>query len=211
MNNTKRVFMILLTLLLAFGYASASMASDGKGSGDSSTKETVTFSKGITTIVTTTEKVTRDKIVKVDKKTDYHTEKKSSSKTTEKVEVDVKREKHPVHNWFRDVRTTTTYHIIETKTWDEVTKIHTIKTTTTPVKITTTTVTTLKHRGAPGSNGKVISKDTETFVDKKYGKAHVDVKTHKTVSKKNEKTSVEKKVIDVKKSYGKWVKGKGKK
>jgi hypothetical protein len=208
MTNTKRFFMIVLTLLLAFGYASASMASDGKGSGDSSTKETVTFSKGITTIVTTTTKVTHDKIVKKDEKTDYHTEKKSSSKTTEEVVVDVKREHHPVHNWYRDVKTTTTYHVITTKTWDEVTKIHTITTTTTPVKITTTTVTTLKHRGAPGSNGKVISKDTETHVDKQYGKAHVDVKKHKTVYKKNEKTSVEKKVVDVKKSPGKWVKGK---
>lgn len=210
MTTTKRVFMIVLTLLLAFGYASASMASGDKGSGDTTTKETVSFSKGITTIVTTTEKVTYDKIVKVDKKTDYHTEKKSSSKTTEKVEVDVKREKHPVHHWFRDVRTTTTYHIIETKTWDEVTKTETIKTTTTPVKIITTTVTTLKHRGAPGSNGKVISKDTETFVDKKYGKAHVDVKKNQTVYKKNEKTSVEKKVVNVETSYGKWEKGKKK-
>src|SRR5690606_20225933 len=107
---------------------------------------------------------------------------------------------------YRDVKTATTYKIVKVTKWDEVTKTHKIKTTTTPVKIIKTTVNTLKHRGAPGSNGKVISDETKVHDEKKYGKPEVKVTTKKQVSKENVRTSTTKKVIDVEVTYGEWKK-----
>ncbi|MGK7379292.1 hypothetical protein ACSFXN_15785 [Planococcus sp. 1R117A] len=202
----KKFAMLLLTFILVFGFTSMTFAGSNDDKGDSNTTEKVTFHKGITTIVKTTKEVSYDKIVKVEKDTKYKTEKKSKTNTYYETKVEKKREKHPKHDWYRDVYVKTTYKITKTTTWDEVTAIHIITTFTTPVKITKTTVTTIKHRGKPGSNGKIISKNTETFVDKEYGKTTKEVTKEKETFKKNEKTYYDKKVVDVETTHGKWEK-----
>ncbi|WP_394120190.1 hypothetical protein [Planococcus donghaensis] len=200
----KKLFMILFAAVLVFGFASSSLAG---GKDDSHVTKTVTFEKGVTTIVTTTVDVSHDKEVEVKKSTNTSTVKKSKKDVFEKVDVVVTKEKHPKnHKLYRDVKTETTYKVIKVTTWDEVTKTKKIKTITTPVKIIKTTVNTLKHRGAPGSNGKVISDETKVHTEKKYGKPEVKVTTKKQVSKENVKTSTTKKVIDVKVTYGEWKK-----
>ncbi|WP_422122542.1 hypothetical protein DHX103_12135 [Planococcus sp. X10-3] len=205
----KKLSMILLALLLAFGFSSTAMASKGHVP-DTDSKETVSFHKGVTTIVTTKKDVSYDKKVEVKKSTEYFTEKKSKKSSEKKVVVEVKKEKHPKKDLYRNVEIATTYKIITTTKWDEVTRVDTIKKFITPVKTTKTTVTTLKKRGAPHSNGKVISKDVKTYEDKEYGETVKKVETKKHVSKKNEKTTVNKKVIKVEKTYGKWMKKHGK-
>ena len=201
----KKLLMILFAVVLVFGFASTSMASGDND--DSHTTKTVTFEKGITTIVTTTVDVSHDKEVKVKKHTDTSVVKKSKKDVSKKVDVVVTKEKHPTkHKWYRDVTTTTTYKIVKVTTWDEVTKTTKIKTITTPVKIIKTTVNTLKHRGAPGSNGKVISDETKVDTEKKYGEPKVEVATKTEVTKENIKTSKTKKVIDVKVTYSEWKK-----
>src|SRR5699024_9504486 len=73
----KKLAMILLTFILAFGFSSMTFAgSDDGHKGDNNTTEKVTFHKGVTTIVKTTKEVSYDKVVKVEKDTDYKTEKK---------------------------------------------------------------------------------------------------------------------------------------
>lgn len=200
----KKLFMILFAVVLVFGFASSSLAG---GKDDSHVTKTVTFEKGVTTIVTTTVDVSHDKDVKVKKSTDTSIVKKSKKDVSEKVDVVVTKEKHPKnHKLYRDVKTTTTYKVVKLTKWDEVTKTHKIKTTTTPIKIIKTTVNTLKHRGAPGSNGKVISDETKVHSEKKYGEPQVKVTTKKDVYKENVKTSTTKKVIDVKVTYSEWKK-----
>lgn len=201
----KKLLMILFTIVLVFGFASGSLASGGKD--DSHVTKTVTFEKGVTTIVTTTVDVSHDKEVNVKKSTDASTVKKSKKAVSKKVEVVVTKEKHPNnHKLYRDVKTATTYKVVKLTKWDEVTKTTKIKTTTTPVKIVKTTVNTLKHKGAPGSNGKVISDETKVDKEKKLGKPEVKVTTKKTVSKENVKTSTSKKAIDKKVTYSEWKK-----
>lgn len=201
----KKLLMVLFAVVLVFGFASGSLASGGND--DSHVTKTVTFEKGVTTIVTTTVDVSHDKKVEVKKSTDTSTVKKSKKEVSKKVEVVVTKEKHPTkHKFYRDVKTATTYKIVKVTKWDEVTKTTTIKTITTPVKIIKTTVHTLKHRGAPGSNGKVISDETKVNTEKKYGKPEVEVTTEKEVFKKNVKTSKTKKVIDVDVTYSEWKK-----
>ncbi|MBZ5201704.1 hypothetical protein HU147_10785 [Planomicrobium chinense] len=210
----KKFAMILLTFMLIFGFSSMTFAGSDNHKGDNNTTEKVTFHKGVTTIVKTTKEVTHDKVVKVEKDTDYKTVKKSKKDTYQESKVEKKREKHPKHDWYRDVFIKTTFDITKTTSWDQVTAIHTIKKFTTPVKITKTTVTTIKHRGKPGSNGKIISKDTEKFVDKDFGKTTKEVTKEKETFKKNEKTYFDKKVVKVEKNHGKWEKNgkdKGKK
>src|SRR5690606_16882406 len=159
------------------------------------------------TIVTTTVDVSHDKEVKVKKSTDTSTVKKSKKDVSEKVEVVVTKEKHPKkHKVYRDVKTATTYKIVKVTKWDEVTKTHKIKTTTTPVKILNAPVNTLAHRRAPGRNGKVISDETKVHDQKKYGNPEVKVTTKKQVSKENVRTSTTKTVIDVDVTYGEWKK-----
>ncbi|WKA51855.1 hypothetical protein QWY22_04420 [Planococcus liqunii] len=203
----KKFAMILLTFILVFGFSSMTFAGNDDGhKGDNNTTEKVTFHKGVTTIVKTTKEVSYDKVVKVEKDTDYKTEKKFKKDTYTESKVEKKREKHPKHDWYRDVYVKTTYEITKTTSWDQVTAIHTVKKFTTPVKITKTTVTTIKHRGKPGSNGKIISKTTEKFFDKEFGKTTKEVTKHKETFKKNEQTHYDKKVVDVETTYGKWEK-----
>jgi phenylpropionate dioxygenase-like ring-hydroxylating dioxygenase large terminal subunit len=166
----KKFAMILLAFILVFGFSSMTLADGHEGKGDNNTTEKVTFHKGVTTIVKTTKEVSHDKIVKTEKDTDYKTVKKSNKSTYNETKVEKKKEKHPNKDWYRDVHIKTTFKVTKTTSWDQVTAIHKITTFTTPVKITKTTVTTIKHKGKPGSNGKVISKTTEKFVDKEHGK-----------------------------------------
>jgi hypothetical protein len=200
----KKLAMIFIAFMLMFGFTSAAAAGSTGAAYDKDEK--VTYKDGVTTVVTTKKEVTYDKIVKVKKFTDYHTEKKHDKTTFEKKEVDVKKERHPVHDWYREVKTETTYEFTKHTTWDEVTKVVTTRKTVTPVKITKTTVTTLKYKGKPGKGGKVISKKTKVYVDREYGKAKVTVKKDRFVYKENEKTYYDKKVIDVEVTKGKWVK-----
>lgn len=198
----KKFAMILLTILLAFGLSSPVFAS-----GDSSEDEKVTFENGVTTIVKTKTEVTHGEKVKVEKSTDHKVKKESKKSTYKDKKVKVVKEKHPhKKKLYRDVKIITHYKVTKVVSWDKVIQTDTIKTKTTPVTITKTTVTTIKHKGAPGSNGKVISKDKETYVDKEFGETTVDVSKEKKVFKKNVKTSHKKKVTHVEKIYGKWVK-----
>ncbi|TWT01463.1 hypothetical protein [Planomicrobium sp. CPCC 101079] len=199
----KKLAMILIAIMLSFGFTSGAIASSTATAYNSDNDDKVTYKDGITTVVTTKKEVTHDKIVKVKKSTDYSTEKKFDKSTYEDLEVDVKKEKHPKHDWYRDIKTETTYKITKTTTWDEVTKTDTIRKTTTPVKITKTTITTKKYKGKP-NKGNLISTKSKVKVDKKYGEAKVKVTKHKSTYKENEKTHFDKKVIDVKVTKGKW-------
>lgn len=203
----KKLAILLLALIFSFGFTSGAIASSTGTALKNDTDEKVTYKNGVTTIVTTKKEVTHDKVVKTKKSTDTSTEKKRDKSTYEKVEVDFKKEKHPKHNWYRMIKTETTYEFTKITTWDEVTKVDTIRKTTTPVKITKTTVTTLKHKGKPGKGGKVISKKTKTKVDKKFGKAKVKVTKKTHVSKENVKTDLKKKAVNVKVTKGEWEKG----
>lgn len=206
----KKFAMILITLLLAFGFTSVSFAHDDDHHKDDGS-EKVTYHDGVTTIVKTHKDVRYDKIVKYDKSSEYKTEKKYHKSTFEKVDVRFSKEYHPQKDWYSDVKTRTTYEVTKHVTWDEVTRYDTIKVFTTPVKIIKTTVTTIKHYGKPGSGGKVFYKDTETYYDKKYGKTEYKIFKEKHVMNKNYKTTYTKKVIDVEVSKGKWVKNDPKK
>ncbi|PSL41473.1 hypothetical protein B0H99_102157 [Planomicrobium soli] len=201
----KKLAMILIAFMFMFGFTSGAIASTGGGHDyDHGHDDKVTYKDGITTVVTKKKEVTHDKIVKTEKFTDYSTEKKHDKSTFEKVDVDVTKEKHPVHNWYRDVTTKTTYEITKHTTWDEVTKTEKVKKTTTPVKIIKTTVTTKKYKGKP-RKGNLISKKTKVYYDKVYGKEHVEVYVvDKKTYKENEKTYYDKKVIDVEVTKGKW-------
>lgn len=205
----KKLALILLTLIFAFGFSSAAFANDGHNDdkGKYSETEKVTFHKGITTIVKTKKEVSHDKIVKVEKSTEQSSERKSKTDTYEEEKVEVKKEKHPKHDWYRDVTIKTTYKVTKTTSWDEVTRVHTIKKFITPVKIVKKTVTTIKHKGKPGSGGKVISKDVKKSVEKKRGQTQKKVTKETEVFKKNEDTSYDKDVLDVEKTKGKWEKG----
>ncbi|WKA55617.1 hypothetical protein [Planococcus shixiaomingii] len=203
----KKLAMFLLALVLSFGFTSGAIAGNTGADYDYGKDDKVTYKDGITTVVTKKKEVTYDKIVKVEKFTDYSTEKKYDKSTFEKVDVDVKKEYHPKHDWYRDVTTKTTYEITKTTSWDEVTKTITTKKTTIPVIITKTTITTKKFKGKPGKGGKLISKKTKVHVDKKFGKAKVEISKEKFVTKENVKTDYDKKVIDVEVTKGKWNKG----
>ena len=200
----KKFAMILITLLLAFGFTSVSFAHDGHQGDDHSEK--VTYRDGVTTIVKTKHEVTHDKVVKREKSSEYVTEKKSEKSTYHEVDVKVTKEHHPQKDWYREVKTRTTFKVIKRVTWDEVTRYDTIKIFTTPVKITKTTVTTIKHYGKPGSGGKVFYKDTEVYRDKEFGKTQRRVVKETHVENKNYKTKYDRKVISVEISKGKWMK-----
>lgn len=203
----KKLSMILLTLLLAFGFTSAATANNGHGADlDPDPNRSVTFHKGITTIITTEVDVSHDEKVRVKKYTDYFTEKKSSTVSEKKVVVSYKKQYHSSKDLYRKVKIAKTYRIDTITSWDEVTRVDKIVTFKTPIKITTTTVTTVKHRGAPGSNGKFLSKDVQKSVDKEYGETVKHVEKKKEVYKKNVETVVEKTLLHVKKTYGKWMK-----
>lgn len=200
----KKLAMILIAFMLSFGFTSGAIASSaGAYDHDHDNDDKVTYKDGITTVVTTKKEVTHDKIVKTKKHTDYSTEKKYDKSTFEKTEVDVKKEKHPKHDWYRDVKTETTYEITKTTTWDEVTKTDTIKKITTPVKITKTIITTKKYKGKPKKEN-LISTKKKVKIDKKYGKEKVKVTKHTSTYKENEKTHYDKKVLHVEVTKGKW-------
>ncbi len=198
----KKFAMVLITLLLAFGFTSTTFAHDNHQDDD----EKVTYSNGVTTIVKTTKEVTYDKVVKRKKYSEYVTEKKHDMKTYEEVDVAVSHEHHPRKDWYRDVETRTTYEVTKHMYWDQVTRYDTIKTYTTPVKMTKTTVTTTKKYGKPNRRGKVFFKETETFYDKEYGDTKHKVVKKQHVTNKNYETKYDKKVINVEVNKGKWIK-----
>ncbi|MGI2329015.1 hypothetical protein [Planococcus sp. YIM B11945] len=204
----KKLAMLVLAFLLTFGLSSGAFAAnDSAAAAKKGSDETVTYKNGITTIVKKKEHVSYDKIVKTEKSTEFHTEKKFDKSSYEKTFMEKAREKHPHHDWYRDVTIEKTFKFTTTASWDEVTRYNIVKKYITPVKITKTTVTTIKHKGKPGKGGKVISKTTKTYFDKDFGKRRVEVKKSKDVFKKNFKKSTEKKLIDVDKTYGEWEKG----
>lgn len=203
----KKLSMILLALLLAFGFTSTALANNGHGADlDPDPNRSVTFHKGITTIITTEVEVSHDEKVRDKKYTDYFTEKKSSTASEKKVVVSYKKQYHSSKDLYRKVKIAKTYQIDTITSWDEVTRVDKIVKFKTPIKITTTTVTTVKHKGAPGNNGKFISKDVQKSVDKEYGETVKHVEKKKEVYKKNVETVVKKTLLHVKKTYGKWMK-----
>lgn len=203
----KKLSFILLTLLLAFGFTSTAMANNNYGADlDPDPNRTVTFHKGITTIVTTEVKVSHDEKVVIKKYTDYYTEKKSKTTSEQKVFVEYKKQKHPTKDWYRKIKLEKTFEFTKVATWDQVTRVDKIVTFKTPIKITQTIVTTVKHYGAPNSNGKFISKDVQKYVDKEFGETTKHVETKKEVYKKNYHEEITKKLLYVKKTIGKWMK-----
>lgn len=203
----KKLSLILLTLLLVFGFTSAATANVGQGAEkDPPPNQTIKYRHGVTTVVTKEVDVSYDKKVKVDKDTKYFSEKKSEKSSDTKVEVEVKKEKHPRKDWYREITFKKTFQIDKLTSWDEVTRFDKITTYTTPVKITKTKVTTLKYKGKHIRKDRLISKDVKDYVDKDFGKTKKHVDTKKEVFKKNEKTDVNKKLLHEKKSVGKWMK-----
>lgn len=207
MRTSKKLSVIALSFMLSVGFATGAMASNGKGVGlETAPGQSVNFSKGITTIVTTTENVTEDVLVDVETSSDSSNETKTSTSVEEVVSDVIKTtERHPVQNWYREVFTTTTDTITTTSSWNETTTVTTTTTTETPVTITETTVTTLSHRGAPGSNGKVISENSVTTNGEVLGDAIVNTEYDTTVSTGEVTTSFTKQ-SKVTITTGNWIK-----
>jgi len=203
----KKLSMILLTLLLAFGFSSAAMA-NGDRDYDDNDRHHYDKDRGITTVVKTKTEVSYDKKVDVKKFREYFTEKKSSVDTRYEDRVKEEKQKHPRKDWYRKVMYIKTYQIDTHKTWDEVTRVDKKVYFTTPVKIIKTKVTTIKYKGKNIKKGKIISKDVQKYVDKKYGKTKKHVEKNEEVFKKNEHTKVFEKVIKERKEVGKWHRGK---
>lgn len=176
----KKVSMLVFVLML---FSSVSSAAFAAGNGDNKGKATapgqsVNFSKGVTTIVTTTETVEHDSEIDVQESTEYSDVPMSETLapvTLEPVETITieeskefcnnghKQENCEIKHKYRTIITEDT--ITTTNTWVETTAITTTTTTVTPVTTTVTTVTTTQHQGAPGSNGKFIGEtSTSTSV-----------------------------------------------
>lgn len=165
MIRGKTLTAIALSAVLTTGFASGAMASNGKGAGLAEAPgQSENFSKGVTTLVDVSQKVS------------YDTKEESSSAVTSVtstpqtdsvdsnpvITTNSYTEKHPVHNWYRNVTETTTSITTTVSAWDETTTVTTHYYYEIPVTITETTTTTSTHRGAPGSNGKQLSEVSVT-------------------------------------------------
>jgi len=171
----KRMVAIGLTMVMVLGMTSMTFANNGKGKGLATAPgQDPNFSKGITTVVTIDEKVTEGTLVDVDTSTEYFTEDKTDSTSEKKITLELTgREDHNQQPWYREIFTETTETTTATLTWDETTTVTTTTTTETPVTITDTTVTTVLHRGAPVSNGKVLSETGENTKSEVEGESVV--------------------------------------
>lgn len=177
----KKISMLVFVLMLFFSVSSAVFAA---GNGDNKGKATapgqsVNFSKGVTTIVTTTETVEHNSKIDVQESTEYSYVPMSETLapvTSEPVVTTTivdskefcnsghKQENCEIKHKYRTIITQDT--ITTTNTWVETTAMTTTTTTVTPVTTTVTTVTKTQHQGAPGSNGKFIGEtSTSTSVD----------------------------------------------
>ncbi|WP_033541685.1 hypothetical protein [Planococcus sp. CAU13] len=201
----KRLSMILLTLLLAFGFTSAAMA-NGDAPAPAS-NEKIYKDRGVTTIVkTNVEERPGESIVKQKRFKEYFTTPKSASEKFYRTFYDVKKEKHPRRDLYRKITFERTFEFNKVKTWDEVTRVDKIATFTTPVTIVKTTVTTIKFKGKNLRHGKIISKDVQVTEDNRYGETVKTVAEEKRETfNKNYKENVTKKLIKERRYVGKWM------
>ncbi|MCT8140012.1 hypothetical protein H1D32_21380 [Anaerobacillus sp. CMMVII] len=207
MKKAKKLSVVVLTLLLSLSLTTGALASNGKGKGlETAPGQSANFSNGITTLVTTSEIVTED--LRVDRETSEESSTETKSSTSEElvvVDTKVEKEFHPAQNWFRYVTTTTTQKTTIQSSWDETTTITTTTTTETPLTITETTETTITHRGAPGSNGKVLSETSLTTKDVVEGVMEVvDIQTSEKVTKGDTTTEVINVTLLTNESKGDW-------
>lgn len=168
----KKVLAVVLVLVMVLGMSSMGFANNGKGKGLATAPgQAPNFSKGITTLVTANEVVTEDENVDVQTSTNSPLETKSETNvTTETTEEQVKVYHENAHKpgsnqegWYRYDTIITTVTTTTTRTWDEITTITTTTTTVTPITTVETIETTIQHRGAPGSDGEVISETSRTL------------------------------------------------
>lgn len=160
MIKGKKFTVIALSLMLTTGFASGAMASNGKGAGLSEAPgQSENFYKGVTTLVDVTESVSYDTKEETSSAITSVTSSPGTVSADSEPIVTVKsyEEKHPVHNWYRNVTQTTTTITSTVSTWLDTTTVTTHYFYEIPVTITETTTTTSTHRGAPGSNGKQLS------------------------------------------------------
>lgn len=157
MKNVRRWSVVGLALAVFISLAPAALA---KGL-ETAPGQAENFSKGITTITSFKDEVTYGEEVNTSVSTQSSTENKSNESEELVITNATRTEKHPTKDLYRDVITTTTKKVTTTTSWDETTNVTTTTTTVTPITIMQKVKTTLMHRGAPGSNGKVLSEVTE--------------------------------------------------
>ncbi|RSD22314.1 hypothetical protein [Mesobacillus subterraneus] len=206
MKRAKKVSVTALSLVLSISFASGAMASNGKAKGlENAPGQSENFSKGITTEVLVTKNVTEEVRVDVETSTNSTTEPKSSSLVKIVEESVTTVEKHPTKNEYRDVITITIKEVTTTSTWDETTTLTTTTTTETPVTITETIETTIQHRGAPGSNGKLLLSDSVVIgKDEVKGDPLVSETSETTVTEGEVTSQTTSKVIDTKVERSGW-------
>lgn len=168
----KKILSIILVLVLVLSMSGMAFANNGKGKGlETAPGQDANFSKGITTIVTTNEVVSEDEIVDIETSSESSVEPKVDTKvekvvTEELVKVyhqNAFKEDSKQPGWYRYDTVRTTVTDTTTSTWDEITTVTTTTTTVTSITTVETIEITLKHRGAPGSNGEVISETSRTI------------------------------------------------
>ena len=165
MIKGKKLTVIALSLMLTTGFASGAMASNGKGAGLAQAPgQSENFSKGVTTLVDVTEKVSSDTKEETSSAVTSVTKAPGSASVDSEPVVTVKsyKEKHSSQNWYRNVTETTTSITTTVSKWEDTTTVTTHSFYETPVTITETTTTTSTHRGAPGSNGKQLNEVSVT-------------------------------------------------
>lgn len=182
MKKMSKVLVSALCLVLVASSFSAALA-NGRGQGlTTAPGQAVNFSKGITTIITTSEEVTESVLENIVVEQSISTEQQSAIDVNEQIVSVVtdyiKHQQYDTlgHPHYRHVkeRTTTTKEVVTTElTWDETTTTSVTTVTGTPVTTTVTTTTTVMHQGAPGSNGKVISEVTETNSVDVFGETYL--------------------------------------
>lgn len=157
---------------MVLGISGIALANNGKGKGlETAPGQSENFSKGITTVVAVEEVTVESEDIDVQVSEDSTTETKSETTVTTNTTEEQVKVFHPnAHKqdsnqpgWYRydTIVTTVTTTIIST--WDETTTVTTTTTTVTPITTVEIIETTIQHRGAPGSNGEVISETSQTI------------------------------------------------
>lgn len=209
MIKGKKFTVIALSLMLTTGFASSALANNGKGAGLAEAPgQSENFSKGVTTLVDVTEKVSYDTIEETFSEITSVTSTPYSETIVGEPVVTVKsyEEKHPQQDWYRIITETTTSIPTTTRVWEETTTVTTHSSYETIVTITETTTTTSTHRGAPGSNGKQLSEVSVIDVTSVAGEKVLVDSHDSTDVTTGDVTETTEAVSNTVKHEGKWVK-----
>ncbi len=199
---------ISLILVLTLCFSTLAFASNGKGKGLATAPgQAPNFSKGITTLVTTDTNIIESEIVDVKKSEVEQTVPMISTDVRTNVTERTVTVYHPTKNWYRIDTIISTQQVTTIRTWDETYTVVTTTRTVTPVSTPETIETTILHRGAPGSDGEVISKTSVTFLGTpSYGTPVVTPVSETFITIGEVTTNIELGTVSERTEEGQWVK-----